>query len=272
MPMQYTVRSGDTLWRIAQRLCGDGQQFSEIANANNLVNPDHIYVGQILTIPCTDNLDTLPIPDPDDGNNDFVEGIDVSVWQGFPDWNQVGASGKVFAIARACYGIDADTRFQHNWHNMELNGLIRGAYHYFRVFQDATQQADVFLNTVTVRSRDLPPVLDIEEAFNQGASQQSWINGVQTWLDRVENVTGRTPIIYTSNSSWNATVGSNAFGQYPLWVAHWQANQPLLPSGWQKWHFWQYSAQGQVDGIQGNVDLDKFNGSHEKLTEFISLS
>lgn len=272
MPIEYKVRSGDTLWRIAQRLCGNGQLYREIAEANNISNPDLIYVGQILTIPCTDDEEIHPIPDPDPENNDFVSGIDVSVWQGLIDWNRVTESGITFAIARASYGTNHDTRFQYNWHEMELAGLIRGAYHYFHVFQDARAQADLFINSVTIRSRDLPPVLDVETTNNEGATPQQWQNGIRIWLERVSEVTGRVPIIYTGNGAWAATVNSAAFGQYPLWIAHWGVNAPSIPQGWQNWHLWQYSATGNVNGINGNVDLDRFNGSLQRLSEFISLA
>jgi LysM repeat protein len=47
----YTVVSGDTLWAIAARFYGDGSQYSKIASANGIANPDLIMVGQKLTIP-----------------------------------------------------------------------------------------------------------------------------------------------------------------------------------------------------------------------------
>ena len=47
----YTVVSGDTLWGIAKRFYGNGSRYPEIAKANNISNPDIIYVGQVLLIP-----------------------------------------------------------------------------------------------------------------------------------------------------------------------------------------------------------------------------
>lgn len=47
----YTVKSGDTLWSIAQQFYGDGSQYRKIATANNIGNPDQISVGTTLTIP-----------------------------------------------------------------------------------------------------------------------------------------------------------------------------------------------------------------------------
>lgn len=48
---QYTVVKGDNLWAIAVRTYGDGYQWVEIARENNLVNPDLIHPGNILSLP-----------------------------------------------------------------------------------------------------------------------------------------------------------------------------------------------------------------------------
>ena len=46
----YMVKQGDTLWKIAQNLFGDGNKYSEIMNLNNLSN-GNLAVGQVLKIP-----------------------------------------------------------------------------------------------------------------------------------------------------------------------------------------------------------------------------
>ena len=49
----YTVVSGDTLWKIAERMYGNGSGYMKIFEANTgvLENPDRILPGQKLTIP-----------------------------------------------------------------------------------------------------------------------------------------------------------------------------------------------------------------------------
>jgi len=49
----YTVVSGDTLWRIAERQYGNGSHYMKIFEANTdvLEHPDRIYPGQKLRIP-----------------------------------------------------------------------------------------------------------------------------------------------------------------------------------------------------------------------------
>lgn len=47
----YTVRAGDTLWDIAVKYYGDGRQYTKIARANNIPDPNMINIGIVLTIP-----------------------------------------------------------------------------------------------------------------------------------------------------------------------------------------------------------------------------
>ncbi len=55
----YTVRSGDTLWSIAQTAYGDGSRYSTIfdANTGQLEQPEQILPGQKLLIPDLDDQD-----------------------------------------------------------------------------------------------------------------------------------------------------------------------------------------------------------------------
>ena len=46
----YTVKTGDTLWHIAQNLLGNGARYKEIVSLNNL-HSSIIYPGQVLKIP-----------------------------------------------------------------------------------------------------------------------------------------------------------------------------------------------------------------------------
>ena len=47
----YTIVSGDTLWGIASDKLGDGQRYEEIADLNDIRDPDLIFPGDELRIP-----------------------------------------------------------------------------------------------------------------------------------------------------------------------------------------------------------------------------
>lgn len=50
-PKTYTVARGDSLWKIAEAEYGDGNQWTRIAEANSLRNPNRILVGAELELP-----------------------------------------------------------------------------------------------------------------------------------------------------------------------------------------------------------------------------
>lgn len=197
-----------------------------------------------------------------------LPGIDVSHWQGTVDWNTVSAEGIEFAFIKATEGGDyTDPRFAANWAGARRAGVVRGAYHFFRPQTDAMAQAAHFLRTVQLAPGDLPPVLDVE--VTDGRSADVVAAGVRTWLREVERATGRRPVIYTRASFWTAQMGAQ-LGDYPLWVAHYGAAEPNIPSGWSGWTFWQHSDAGRVAGISGDVDLNWFNGGRDELDAFAS--
>lgn len=49
-PKSHTVVSGDTLWAICKRYLGEGSRYPEIANLNNIKNPNLIYPGQVIRL------------------------------------------------------------------------------------------------------------------------------------------------------------------------------------------------------------------------------
>ena len=50
IPSTYTVKAGDSLWKICQLYFGDGSRYKEIAALNNISNPNLIRVGQVIRL------------------------------------------------------------------------------------------------------------------------------------------------------------------------------------------------------------------------------
>jgi LysM repeat protein len=51
-PATVTVQPGDTLWKIAGRVCGDPYDYLALAYNNHVRNPDAIFAGQVLKAAC----------------------------------------------------------------------------------------------------------------------------------------------------------------------------------------------------------------------------
>ena len=199
-----------------------------------------------------------------------LEGIDVSTYQGDVDWATVANQGILYAFAKATEGATStDPSFIRNWTNMKTFGIVRGAYHFFRPGKDPIVQANNFLQLVkTVEASDLPPVLDLE--ILDGLDAQTVINSALKWISTIETATGRKPIVYTYPVFWEDKLGNpTQFANYPLWVANFETRTPFIPSAWRSWAFHQYSESGQLQGIQGNVDLNQFNGTLDDLQKLL---
>lgn len=194
-----------------------------------------------------------------------LDGIDVSKWQGEIDWGRVADDGIAFAIARVSDGTTYwDGEFDDNWASIADQGLVRGAYQFFRPGQSATAQADLMIDALgELGPGDLPPVLDAETT--DGVSGSAVVSAMRTWLDRVEDATGRVPMIYASSGFWTTLPDTSEFSRYPLWVANWEVSCPEVPSPWGDWALWQTADDGWVDGISGPVDLDVFDGTMADL-------
>ena len=87
---------------------------------------------------------------------------------------------------------------------------------------DATSEANYFVNNAQIAAGDVLPVLDIEKTHGLTVPQmQDW---VREWVQRVFARTGVKPMIYTSPNFWLTNMGDTpwfADHGYPLWIAHW---------------------------------------------------
>ncbi|NVO30608.1 glycoside hydrolase family 25 protein [Hymenobacter lapidiphilus] len=190
-----------------------------------------------------------------------VHGIDVSSYQGRIDWPVVASHEVRFAFIKATEGGTLrDPRFGRNWRGARAAGVFRGAYHYFHPKSDPTKQASLFTRTVPLGPGDLPPVLDVEHANFHDVAQMR--RGVALWLRLVERHYGVRPILYSNYGFYQRHLAGH-FDDYPLWLAHYEVDQPRLPAS--RWIIWQHSDESYVPGIRGPVDFNVFQGSFERL-------
>ncbi len=216
----------------------------------------------------------------------FVEGIDISHWQGTIDWTSVKTSGIDFAFMKATQGNSyVDPTFQTNIQNATAAGVLVGPYHFCDVDTDIgnpldpVNEANHFLSQIEPyydTGLYLPPVADVEGLpdFPTIAEERAFIsNWVQTFSDTINDALGVRPIIYTSKWGANTYYTPEVATAHYLWLAWWKGtgtSNPPIPSDtplWNDWKFWQYSSTGSVPGIGGDVDLDVFDGTLEQLEQ-----
>lgn len=196
-------------------------------------------------------------------------GPDVASWQhpgGAPiDWGAVRGAGNEFAIVKATEGLTyVNPYYLQDSLGIKAGGMLRGTYHYADVALPAAPQAALYA-AVSVGNGlpgDLPPVVDIEDAKGRSPAQLSaWL---REFLATTEELTGRTPMIYTYPHFWRTAMGNTCeFGAYPLWVAEYTGGDGPslpLPGCWGQWAFWQHTDSAHIPGVAGGVDRNVYGG------------
>lgn len=228
----------------------------------------------------------------------MIEGVDISHHNGVIDWARVAAAGKRFAWCKATEGHSGpqaatgpsssiDPTFLANMAQARVAGLYVGGYHFARPLGDAKAQANDLCQMLAplFGRADLPPMLDLEEALAPGVPDQwltlavdSRIAWAATFVETVQQLIGRTCVIYTRHGWWRDVMGnSGALAACPVWAVQYlrpgqtRPPAPLVPDPWgSRWSIWQYSGSGSCDGFTGQVDLDVFNGDEAALAQLAS--
>lgn len=191
-----------------------------------------------------------------------VHGIDVSHYQGTINWPQIAAQDIQFAYIKATEGEWLqDSMFCRNWKASKAAGIRRGAYHFYRPSVDVRKQIANFVELVELEQGDLPPVLDIEVL--DGITTEELIPNLKYWLNIMEVEYGMRPVLYTNVKFYNKHLAGQ-FDEYPTWIARYNDEAPQLASR-NTWQFWQYGSRGRLDGIQGDVDFNVFDGTPKDL-------
>lgn len=189
--------------------------------------------------------------------------IDISHHQSAVDFRAVAAAGILGVIHKATQGTaGVDSRFRERRARALGAGLLWGAYH-FATGGSGTEQADHFMSVAAVSPDDLL-VLDWED--NPGGARMR-VDHAREFVERVGVQTGRVPGLYSGNTAREAlkTTVDEMLGACWLWAPRYGGRQPLVQRSWETWTMWQWTDKGEVDGVKGLVDRNKFNGDEAAL-------
>jgi GH25 family lysozyme M1 (1,4-beta-N-acetylmuramidase)/transcription initiation factor IIF auxiliary subunit len=207
-------------------------------------------------------------------------GIDVSSYNNVNSWSGVKSAGIDYAIIRAAvrgYGINSlgidgnlvqDSKFYTNVSNATSAGIKVGAYVYSQAVTEleAVQEANLAIQMIAQAGGKskvtLPIVFDTEfsgcwesgvrcgRADNLSTADRTKI--AKAFLDTITGQ-GYTPMIYASTSFLNNQLDMSQLASYKVWVAHYDVNIPSYKGAYQ---IWQYTSNGSLSDISGNVDMN----------------
>ncbi len=195
--------------------------------------------------------------------------IDVSHFDGSPDWDQVRSAGILGVIHKATQGKTyVDPTFAAARQAVPSAGFLWGAYHFGTGDEPGKDQANFFLETV---QPDAQTICTLDFETNPSGTQMTLAEALD-WINTVQQATGRWPVIYGGKSLLFTDIASTpepTLAQCPLWIAQYTtaaAPSNIPPQVWPTWALWQYTETGTVAGISVDVDRERFNGTADELT------
>jgi lysozyme len=205
-----------------------------------------------------------------------VHGTDVAKYQNRVNWSRLRQEGLAFAFIKATEGGDRfDERFEENWRGARRAGIPRGAYHFYYFCRPAIEQAAWYINHVPKERSSLPPVLDMEwnpasPSCKLRPDPEIVRSEMKVFLDAVAKHYGKKPIIYTTIDFFEDN-DLGRFRHYPFWLRS-VAGHPDEKYSGLPWTFWQYTGTGIVPGIDGDADLNTFNGDKDDWKEWLTAN
>lgn len=231
----------------------------------------------------------------------MIPGVDTWSGYGLIDWHQVYRAGYRFAIVKMAEGNEPrrdDMLFRASVEGAKAAGLFVGGYFFpyplpsgpglpsGRAPEEQAERAFTVSQGLGMRPGELPHCVDAEwpevgDWGRWGCDARQIGDWLKRYCQRATALWGRPPIIYTYPFWWrvlstNADVSWAA--DYDLWIANYShpgegvppaTLQPIVPSPWRRWRFWQHSAKGspvRVPGIHAcPVDRNVFAGSFDDL-------
>lgn len=201
----------------------------------------------------------------EDGEVSSLVGIDVSTYNGSIDFGAVKESGVDFVMVRIGgrgYGesgaLYEDDMCRENLENARDAGLLVGGYFFSQAKneEEAIEEAEYANDILSGFELDFPLAYDWEILSDittriDDVSPETATLCARAFCDRVIEL-GYTPMVYTNEQ----------LGYYKLYLGTlkdidiWYAGYSSKPYFYYNYTVWQYSASGEVPGVEGHTDLN----------------
>ena len=201
----------------------------------------------------------------DNGNKISHLGIDMSEYQGEIDFVKAKEAGVEFVMLRIggrFYGSDGgvyeDKAFDNYYEQAKAAGLKVGAYFFSQAVsaEDAKEEADLAINKLNGRKLDYPIAFDWENIAEDDARTDN-ITGdeltviAKAFCDEVIEA-GYKPIVYANSAQMFIMYDFETMKDYDFWLADYRE----FPSMYYKFDMWQYASDGEIDGVEGVIDMN----------------
>lgn len=185
-------------------------------------------------------------------------GVDVSKYNGYPDWATAKRNGVQFAILRLGSGYGGgyvDKTFEYNYRECKKAGIGVGVY--VASYLNISSEIDMTLKALKGKQLEYPVYFDIEDFSLNGRSYTNTqlTNYTVRFCSEVERA-GYYVGIYSNKAFLDIRLYWERIKKYDIWIAHWSKN--VNYNG--KYGMHQYTNQGQWKGIastgEGGVDTN----------------
>lgn len=192
-------------------------------------------------------------------------GIDVSERNGEIDWSKVKEAGIDFALVRVGYRgcqegmLMEDSRCAEYLRGASEAGIETGAYFFSQAVteEEALEEADFVLNMISEYSISMPVGICTEYAVDEyhtradSLSVQERTSCIHAFCRKISEA-GYVPVIYGSEAWISGRLDMPMLDGYAVWLSEHDFNTTYT----EPFMIWQYSIQGELDGIGGSVNMD----------------
>ncbi len=174
-----------------------------------------------------------------------------------------------FVFIKSTEGVSVRNKFYPgDYVQARKHGIHTGAYHFWSMRSSGASQAEFFLKNTRFNKGDLPPVLDIEptKAQIEQMGADNLFHQIRQWLRIVEQRVGVKPVLYVNQMFVNNYLVNQADlkRDYSVWIARYSEYKPDV-----RLTYWQLCPDGRVSGIQGDVDINVFNGYKSQFENYL---
>ncbi len=209
-------------------------------------------------------IEGIPYTFSSEGVRSGTIGIDVSKYQTGINWTKVKNAGINFVMIRCGYRgygsgvLVEDPMYRSHISGAKAAGLRVGVYFFSQAVNEAeaVEEASMAVSLAKKYGINMPIAIDSEYAAGgrgraDGLSKSARTAVTKAFCDTVKSA-GYTPMVYASKSWFNDHLNVSQLSSYRIWVAHYAEKCGYTG----KYHIWQNTDKGKVDGVPGYVDMN----------------